>query len=286
MTRPPIRPHRSRLEPGGAPTPALEATHAGSPKDRFVTVYGRNPVLEALTSARVRVDKVLLADTARGPHVAEILAAAHRCGVPVHRVTAHRVKQIAGNGKQDQGVCADVVAPRMRTLDRALAEGLGGPVVVLDGITTPANVGMLLRTATAAAVAGIVVPRRGVASIDPLVVKASAGVAFLAPILTVATAADAVAALRAADYTIAALAAGRGVALFDAELPADTAFVLGGETAGLSPTVVPLVEQWLQLPMAAGVESLNVAAAGAVLCYEIVRRRGVTAPHPDQSSPS
>ena len=171
-----------------------------SPKDRFVTIYGRNPVLEALSDQHLAVDKVLLADTARGPHVGEIRAAARARGVPIQVVDAERVKKIAGNGKQDQGVCADVVAPRMRPLALAVSQGLHGPVLVLDGITTPANVGMILRTATAAGFSGIVVPRRGVASIDPLVVKASAGVAFKAPILKVATALEAVQALREAGY--------------------------------------------------------------------------------------
>ncbi|GAB3909477.1 hypothetical protein GCM10029964_111100 [Kibdelosporangium lantanae] len=134
----------------------------GSPKDRFVTVYGRKPVLEALDDPTLEVDKVVLADTARGPAAREILDAASARGVPVQRASAHRVKVLAGNGKQDQGVLADVVAPRMKVL----ADALAGPrpprgVLLLDGITTPANVGMILRTATAAGMGGIVVPRRG-----------------------------------------------------------------------------------------------------------------------------
>jgi hypothetical protein len=69
-----------------------------SPKDRFVTIYGRNPVLEALSDQHLAVDKVLLADTARGPHVGEIRAAARARGVPIQVVDAERVKKIAGNG--------------------------------------------------------------------------------------------------------------------------------------------------------------------------------------------
>ena len=161
-----------------------------SPKDRFLTVYGRKPVLEALADESLRVDKVILADTARGPGAAEIQHAAKAAGVPVQRASAHRVKVLAGNGKQDQGVLADVVAPRMRALAAALADRRPpARVLLLDGITTPANVGMILRTATAAGLDGIVVPRRGVAGIDPLVIKASAGVAFHAPVLRCATAA-------------------------------------------------------------------------------------------------
>ncbi|MGM1062976.1 TrmH family RNA methyltransferase [Saccharothrix sp. Mg75] len=244
-----------------------------SPKDKFVTVYGRKPVLEALDDPSLDVDKVVLADTARGQAAREILDAAARRGVAVQRATAQRVKVLAGNGKQDQGVLADVVAPRMRPLEVGLRSA-PRTVLVLDGITTPANVGMILRTATAAGIEGIVVPRRGVASLDPLVVKASAGVAFRAPILKCATAAEAVAALVASGYPVYALDASSRSSVFTADLPARAAFVLGSETAGISDDVRPHVTGWLSIPMSAGVESLNVATAAAVLCFEVARRRG------------
>lgn len=247
-----------------------------SPKDRFVTVYGRKPVLEALADDRLSVDKVVLADNAHGAAAREILDAARHRGVPVQRATAQRVKVLAGNGKQDQGVLADVVAPRMRLLTDALA-GRSAPrsVLLLDGITTPANVGMILRTATAAGVGGIVVPRRGVATIDPMVVKASAGVAFTAPVLRCATAAEAAADLRAAGYTLYGMDAGARRTVFDAELPQRVAFVLGSETSGVTEDVRPHINRWVSIPMAGGVESLNVASAAAVLCFELVRRSQV-----------
>lgn len=163
------------------PPPAEQpCPSARSPRDTFITVYGRKPVLEALTDPTLTVDKVVAADRARGSSLDEILDAAATSGVPVQRSSAHRVKVLAGNGRHDQGVLADVVAPRMRPLDDALAAGLQtghAGVLVLDGLTNPANVGMILRTATAAGLDGVVLPRRGVPAIDPLVVKASAGVA-------------------------------------------------------------------------------------------------------------
>ncbi|HET9138122.1 RNA methyltransferase [Actinophytocola sp.] len=237
-----------------------------------MTVFGRKPVLEALGDERLAVDKVIVADSARGPAVREITDAAARRGVPVSRASAHRVKVLAGNGKQDQGVLADVVAPRMRRLADALATGRPARVLLLDGITTPANVGMILRTATAAGVDGIVVPRRGVAGIDPLVIKASAGVAFHAPVLRCATAEEAAEALRAAGYPLFGLAADARRSIFTAELPERAAFVLGGETHGVGAEVRRQVTHWVSIPMATGVESLNVASAAAVLCFELVRR--------------
>ncbi|WIX85345.1 RNA methyltransferase [Amycolatopsis sp. DG1A-15b] len=244
-----------------------------SPKDRFLTVYGRKPVLEALADDGLRVDKVILADTARGPGAAEIQRAAKAAGVPVQRASAHRVKVLAGNGKQDQGVLADVLAPRMRALSAALADRRPpSRVLLLDGITTPANVGMILRTATAAGLAGVIVPRRGVAALDPLVVKASAGVAFRAPVLRCGSAREAAEMLAEAGYGLYALGASARTTVFDVDLPQRAAFVLGGETAGVGPEVGELVTEWLSIPMPGDVESLNVSAAAAVLSFELVRR--------------
>ncbi|OZM73806.1 RNA methyltransferase [Amycolatopsis antarctica] len=244
-----------------------------SPKDRFLTVYGRKPVLEALQDPALEVDKVILADTARGPAAAEIERAARDAGVAVARASPHRVKVLAGNGKQDQGVLADVVVPRMRPLDAALdSRTAPARVLLLDGITTPANVGMILRTATAAGIGGVVVPRRGVAALDPLVVKASAGVAFRAPVLRCGTAGQAAEQLTAAGYGLYALGASARDTVFGVELPSRAAFVLGGETAGVSPEVAEQVTTWLSVPMPGEVESLNVSAAAAVLCFELVRR--------------
>jgi 23S rRNA (guanosine2251-2'-O)-methyltransferase len=245
-----------------------------SPKDRFVTVYGRNPVIEVLDDPGLMVDKVVLAEGVRGHGVGEIIALARDRGVPLQRASAERVKKLAGNGRQDQGVFADVVAPRMRPLAEALEDVTLSRVLLLDGITTPANVGMILRTATAAGIDGVVVPRRGVASIDPLVVKASAGVAFRAPILKVATAAEAAQALAAAGFHLVGLAADGPSSLFAATWPEHVAFVLGSETSGVGADVAKHVRSWVSIPMAGGVESLNVAAAAAVVCFELVRRTG------------
>ncbi|RJQ80967.1 RNA methyltransferase [Pseudonocardiaceae bacterium YIM PH 21723] len=243
-----------------------------SPKDRFITVYGRKPVLEALADDALAVDKVILADNAGGPAAKEILSAARRRGVEVQRASAQRVKVLAGNGRHDQGVLADVVAPRMLPLVNALADSPPDTLLLLDGITTPGNVGMILRSATAAGIGGIVLPRKGVAGLDPLVVKASAGIAFHAPVLKAHTAGEAARQLREAGYALYGMSADAPDHLYEAHFPDKVAFVLGSESEGLTDEVREHVTNWLSIPMATGVESLNVASAAAVLCFELLRR--------------
>lgn len=246
-----------------------------SPKDTFITIYGRKPVQEALDDADLRVDKVIIAEGLRGEPVRAIMDAARERGVPVQRASAHRVKVLAGNGRHDQGVLADVVAPRMAPVAEflsALGPGAPAAVLVLDRLTNPANVGMILRSATAAGLDGVLLPRRGLPAIDPLMVKASAGVAFRAPVLRSATVEEGCTELAGAGFAIYGLDAG-GESLLDAELPARVALVLGNETVGLSESVRPHLDGILAITMHGGVESLGVASAAAVAAFELARRR-------------
>lgn len=248
---------------------------AVSPKDRFITVYGRKPVHEALDDPGLEVDKVVLAEGADPRAVRELLEAARARGVPVRRASAHRVKVLAGNGRQDQGVVADVVAPRMRTVEAFLAglrPGQGARIVALDGLTNPANVGMILRSATAAGLDGVLLPRRGAPSIDPLVLKASAGVAFHAPVLRAGSAAAGLAALAEAGFVLLGLDGAARTPLFEVELAERVVIVVGGETDGLTEEVRGELHDTVLVPMAAGVESLNAACAATLACFELARR--------------
>jgi 23S rRNA (guanosine2251-2'-O)-methyltransferase len=244
-------------------------------RDRFITVYGRMPVLEALGDESLQIDKVLLATNARGSNVDAIVAAAEQRGVAVERAPAAHVTRVSRNGRHDQGVVADVVAPRLGALENWLADGGDrGPwrLLLLDAVSNPANVGMIVRTATAAGLTGVVLPRAGCPDVGPLVVKASAGVAFRATILRTPTADEAAAALHGAGVTVYGLrTGGADRSVFDTEYAQRSAFVLGNETSGVSPPTAAHVDEWITIPLAGGIDSLNVASAAAVLAFEVMR---------------
>lgn len=153
---------------------------------------------------------------------------------------------------------------------------------MLDGVHNPANVGMIIRSATAAGLDGIVVPHRGTAELGPLVLKASAGIALRATLLRCDTSTDAVGALLDARFQIVGLSsAGQGApglgdvaALAGAALPVRAAYIVGNERNGISPAVAAAVEHWVTVPLANGVDSLNVACAATLLAFEVARRKG------------
>ena len=246
-----------------------------SPRDTFITVYGRRPVLEVLADPGLEIDKVVLATNAEGASSQQIVRRAAERGVPVVRERPEHVTRLSRNGRHDQGVVADVRATGLAPLAEWVAALRGEPrtVFVIDGVTNPANVGMILRTATAAGLDGVVLPRRGTADLGPLVIKASAGIAFRAPILRAANVEQALDELTRAGFTLVGLAADASRSIFDATFGGRTALVLGSESEGVTAEARPWIHDWVSIPMARGVESLNVASAAAVVAYELRRRR-------------
>jgi 23S rRNA (guanosine2251-2'-O)-methyltransferase len=250
-----------------------------SPRERYLTIFGRQAVLEALADHSLAVAQVFVADDVDRGLARQVRQLAEARALTVKTVNRDRVTRLSGTGKQHQGVAADIESPNRASLADWLERlPQHGPVgcVLLDGITTPANVGMIIRSAVAAGFHGVVVPSRGVADIGPLVIKASAGVAFRAPLVRVREAVEAAEVLRQAGFELVALSAEGPDDVWQTEFGARTAFVLGAEHDGVSPEVSALVTRRARIPMANEVESLNVAAAGAVAFFEW-RRRVVTA---------
>lgn len=241
-----------------------------------ITIYGRVAVLEALADPEVGVDRVLLDRTSRGQLADEVVAAAARRGVAVKRLPPEKISRISGDPRHDQGVVADIAAAGIEPLDRwlgRLGPGAATSLLLLDGVTNPSNVGMIIRSAAGAGLSGVVLPEAGSPDIGPLVVRASAGIALRATVLRCPSAAAGAATLAEAGVVVHGLRSDDAEVLFTAELPERAVYVLGNESEGVSPTVGDLVDRWLTVPMAAGVESLNVASAAAVLAFEVARRR-------------
>jgi 23S rRNA (guanosine2251-2'-O)-methyltransferase len=126
---------------------------------------------------------------------------------------------------------------------------------------------MIIRSAVAGGIDGILYPRRGVAALGPLVIKASVGTLFRAPLIHCDQLPAALTTLQGAGYAVASLEGGAPLSVFDYVADTATVFILGGETDGVSPSVSQLANYRMAIPMAGGVESLNVAVAGSLIAY-------------------
>lgn len=250
----------------------------GRRPEHAITVYGKKPVLEAVERDDLTVDRVFLA-TGRDPIVARIEAIAKKRGIEIARVALDRLHRITKSPTQDQGVAADVRAPALRSIDAFVSElrrrdrrDKRVALLALDNVTTPANVGLVVRSATVLGLDGVVLPERGSPPIGPRVVKASAGLVFRASILRSPTIEDALLTLKGAGFRIYGLAGSSGASLAALDRAARSVFVLGNETIGLGESA-GYVDEWLDIPMAAPGDSLNVACAATALAWEIARSR-------------
>jgi len=241
-----------------------------------LTIYGRKPVIEALEDAAVPVLRVFVSTRAGGPVVDRIRQLAERRAAPVTRLDPLALSRISKHGRQDQGIAADIATPQRRTVEAFLAEGLPQHALSLaiDGLTTQANVGMVIRSALAAGVDGIVLPEKGTAGLDPQVLKASAGTALRAPILSCHELSDALTACAYAGAEIIGLDMRGEATVFEAVLPGPAVLVVGSESAGFSEAVANLMSRRITIPMRGGVESLNAAVAASVALFAIATGRG------------
>ena len=146
-------------------------------------------------------------------------------------------------------------------------------LLVLDEILDPRNLGALLRTAESAGVGGVVLPKRRSAPLSALVEKAAAGAIAHIPICRVGNLRQTLAVLKQREYWLVGLSPQAQRTVYDIEMHAKIAFVVGGEGKGLRPIVQEACDYLVSIPMRGKVTSLNVSVAGAVVLYEHLRRR-------------
>lgn len=202
----------------------------------------------------------------------EVLAAARAAGVRVHAVQPGVLAK-AVDTTTPQPVAAIAARPEVE-LDVAVAAAAAGPLVlVLVDVSDPGNAGTLLRAAEASGAAAVLFCGESVDPCNPKCVRASAGALFHVP---VSVGGDAVAVLERlgeAGVQRAATVVRDGRPYHQLDLTGPVAVVLGSEAHGLPGSLEALVDLRCTIPMAGRSESLNVAMAGSVLCFEALRQR-------------
>jgi 23S rRNA (guanosine2251-2'-O)-methyltransferase len=254
------RPSRER---GGAP---------GDDGETPLVVYGARPVLELLRSG----EGVARLYVGPGAHEQAIRAAAEVRGIRPEAADRAALDRLA-RSPHHQGTVAVGPPFRYAELERVLAPTCPS-ALVLDGLQDPRNLGAMLRTARAAGVGAVVLPRDRSVGITPVVAAAAAGLLFGLSIVRVPNLVRALVALKEAGYWLLGLDPHAGRSLYDVACPGRPALVVGGEGAGLRSLVRRTCDFTVSIPMASGVDSLNAAVAAGVALYEVVvrARRGQT----------
>jgi TrmH family RNA methyltransferase len=193
--------------------------------------------------------------------------AAAAAGVPVVDVTPRVLERLAATvtPRGPVAVCGHLDVPLER-IDPST-----GPVIVLVEIRDPGNLGTLIRSADAAGAAGVVVTGASVDLYNEKVVRASAGSLFHVPVARGSEAPEAAAVLREKGCALLAAAADGETSIHDVDVAGPVAVFFGNEAHGLSSRVRALMDGAVRVPMRGGAESLNLAAAAAVILFELGR---------------
>jgi 23S rRNA (guanosine2251-2'-O)-methyltransferase len=238
-------------------------------------VYGRNPVLALLRSGGRRADEIAVLAGGRGP-LGEVVALARRAGVKVSFRTREQLTAMAGS-PEHQGVVARVTSAEYVDVEDLLAEPTERAqtpfFLVLDQVQDPRNLGAILRTAEAFGVHGVVIPKHHAVGLTDAAARTAMGAVERVPVARATNLVAALETIKESGAWVYGAAAHDGLAPWAADLRGPVCLVLGSEGEGLRPLVARACDAVLSVPMAGGAESLNVAAAAAVLCYEVARQR-------------
>ena len=238
-------------------------------------VFGIHAVAAVLESAPERVRVLMVQKGRTDDRVQALIDSARANSVRVEFVDRQRLNKRAAGAHQ--GVVADChdLAPVDEHEFERRFEAMLQPrlLLVLDGVLDPRNLGACLRSAAAAGVNAVLLPRRRTAPLNAAALKTAAGAAESLLIVEVANLARRLKWLQDAGVWIVG-AAGEGERLWaEADLAEDVAIIMGGEERGMRALTRKHCDQVVQIPMAGHVESLNVSVAAGILLFEAVRQR-------------
>src|SRR6185437_718111 len=226
-----------------------------------VFVAGKNPAREALLNAPQAVKRVFIE---RGFNDSTISRLIERYGFEREPLHLGEARADIKSGTSSQGIVLQLsLVDLLKPFDKFLEEVNVTPntaLVVLAGVQDPHNVGAIIRSAAAFGASGILMPQQHQAPITAAVIKASAGMAFQIPLITVPNVSGALTTLKKKGFAAYALAAGKQN-IYDAAFEKPSIFVLGNEGLGLEKSVRSQCDETLSIPMHPRAESLNVAAS-------------------------
>ncbi|NQY04454.1 MAG: 23S rRNA (guanosine(2251)-2'-O)-methyltransferase RlmB [Halieaceae bacterium] len=248
------------------------------------TVFGIHAVDALVRTHPKSVQQLWVQEGREDKRISALVALAQNQGVPTAR-QPRKSLDLMVEGRH-QGVVAEVL-PRLTGHDDnasnewsekqllAHLEGLSRAalLLVLDGVTDPHNLGACLRSADAAGVDAVIVPKDKSADLSPTARKVACGAAEVVPFVRVTNLARTLAALKDAGVWIYGAAGEAEQSLYDTDATGSMALVMGAEGQGLRRLTREACDYLLKLPMAGSVSSLNVSVATGVCLFEVVRQR-------------
>jgi 23S rRNA (guanosine2251-2'-O)-methyltransferase len=238
-------------------------------------IYGKNSVEEQLINAPEKVEKVFIKRGLKGASITKILSLASNNRIPVTEVPGNKLYDLVGK-VNDQGIVASISHTEYFDFDdwlETLSPDASTAVLLLDEIEDPHNFGAILRTAAAAGITAVIVPKHRQAPVNAAVFKTSAGTAGRIPIVRAVNLNQAILKLKDHKFWVAGLDTEGESLLWEQKFDTPMAFIIGNEGRGMRQKTGEHCDFLLSLPMDNQVESLNASVSAALVCYEWRRQR-------------
>jgi 23S rRNA (guanosine2251-2'-O)-methyltransferase len=236
-------------------------------------IEGRNQVLVGLR--RNVIDTVYLSESAHGQVIEDIVYQATNNLVDLRYVNKYEVDKMSKT-KNNQGVIGILKTWDYTNLNELLMklEKKENPfVLVLDHLKDPHNLGAIMRTADAAGVDGIIIPKDRSVDMNETVMRVSVGAALTVPLVKVTNLSQTIDVLKEEGFWIMGTDAEAKKHVYDVDLNLPLAVLIGSEGKGLSNNLVKKSDFLVKLPMLGVISSLNASVAAGVIMYEVVRQR-------------
>lgn len=238
-------------------------------------LYGLHAMQAVLENEPERVLEILVLKGRDDERLNNVINQARRFGISV-QFCQRKVLDDKVDGEQHQGVVARAKPARVMDesdLDAILGRQSEPFLLVLDGVTDPHNIGACLRTADAAGVHALIVPKDKSAGLTATARKVACGAAESVPLIQVTNLSRTLKQLQEKGVWIIGTAGEAEQLIYDVDLKGPSALVMGAEGKGMRRLTREHCDQLVKLPMAGAVSSLNVSVATGVCLYEIVRQR-------------
>jgi TrmH family RNA methyltransferase len=241
-------------------------------RESAYVVQGIQSVWQAV-EAGVDIETLVVAPgLLRHAGAAAMVAGQEAAGVPVARLSNELFTRLADRDGP-AGLAAIVRSAARGIFD--LPAGAGSVFAALHETGNPGNLGTIVRTASAAGAAGVILIGPSADPYDPAAVKASMGALFTVPVAVVSSAAEFTSWAAGRGVTVAAASGRAAVSCWEADLRPPLALLLGSEGSGLPDELLAVADMQVAIPMTGTAESLNLAVAAGILLYEVRRRTGL-----------
>ena len=235
-----------------------------------IYIYGKHALVEALISAPYAIKKAFLSPEALSDK--ELTSLLNKANVPFTPLKVKEAGRMVGNDATHQGIIA-TADPSMLMREfvdfvRSLKPDENTMLVLLDELTDPHNVGAIIRSAAAFGAAGVLLPSHNQAPITGAVVKASVGMVFRVPIVSIGNINFTIDRLKEEGFKVYALAMQGSKNVAEEKFDSPTLFIVGNEGRGIRQKTFERADVALRIPMHPRCESLNASVSAATVLYE------------------